>query len=73
MVVVSRTKLLVIMHADKMDAKKRNFQWNLDLYSKPSCIEIHRRSLVTYREMTYLKSEIKIDIKNHRKTILILL
>jgi hypothetical protein len=28
--------------------------------------------LITYHQMTYPKSNIKIDTKNHRKTILIL-
>jgi hypothetical protein len=71
--VFSQTKLLVIIHADKVSAENEtNFQWNLDSLLKPLVVEIHRRSSRHVRSNDMPKSENKIDTKNHMKTILIL-
>jgi hypothetical protein len=70
---ISQTKLLVIMHADKVSVENEiNFQWNLDCLLKPPVVEIYRRSSRHVLSNDMPKSENKIDTKNHRKTILIL-
>ena len=69
----SQTKLLVIIHADKVSAENEtNFQWNLDSLLKPPVVEIHKRSFRHVPSNDMPKSENKIDTKNHMKTILIL-
>jgi hypothetical protein len=74
-VVASWIKLLVIMHADKIGAKKENnlSWWILKFWLEPFVfLEIHRRSPHHRPSKDIPKIKDKIDTKNHEKVILIL-
>jgi len=60
-VATSRTKLLVIMHADKVSAENEtNFQGTLSLCSDLLVLKSIEGHLVTYHQMIYPKLEIKL-------------